>query len=252
MRTIALWARFHPVRARILIIVSHLVLSAIALYLSLQLFRRGIQVPVWMAVLFIALFVLTALFYPEKKRGIKKSRLIFLRQKTCDLIAVTCGFGLICFIGNQAFFHEMPVTQSANASMIIEDPVYKNPAAKKILDSYKSGEKTRLSMKEKRILKNELKFQLGQYALAIASRNKQKADTTSSIILAVLAAAGLLYLVAALACNLSCSGSETAAVIVLILGVAGIIVGLVYVIRSIKRKARKKAEEKLQAPDKTM
>ena len=68
---------------------------------------------------------------------------------------------------------------------------------------------------------------------------KADAEQVALIILACIAAVGLLYLVMALACTLSCNGSDAAAVIVAILGLAGIIWGLIAVIRAINRKKTK-------------
>ena len=65
------------------------------------------------------------------------------------------------------------------------------------------------------------------------------------IVLSVLVALILLYGVAGLACTLSCNGSEAAAWLVGILGLAGIAAGLFFVIRAIigrKRKPKKDAD----------
>ena len=66
-----------------------------------------------------------------------------------------------------------------------------------------------------------------------------KGEKVALTILAVLAALGLLFLVASLACNLSCSGSDAAAVIVGLGGGALVIVLLVVAIRAIYNKKRK-------------
>ena len=59
------------------------------------------------------------------------------------------------------------------------------------------------------------------------------------IILSIVVAIGLLFLVAALACNLSCSGSDAVAVIVGIGGLALIIFLLIIAIRAITGKKKK-------------
>lgn len=74
----------------------------------------------------------------------------------------------------------------------------------------------------------------------------KKADDLSNgakvalIFLSALVALGLLFLVAALACDLSCSGSGAAAVLVGLAGTALIALLLVVVIRAILGKKRKK------------
>ena len=73
------------------------------------------------------------------------------------------------------------------------------------------------------------------------------------IILCVLAAIGLLYGVAALACSLSCGGSEGAATLVMIGGVGVIAFLLVIAIRAITKKNNKpkKTEPDPAEPAKT-
>ena len=58
-----------------------------------------------------------------------------------------------------------------------------------------------------------------------------------------MAAIGLLLLVGAIACELSCNGSDAAAIIVGVLGTAAIIIGLIAVLKAINRKQQRKAKE---------
>ena len=73
--------------------------------------------------------------------------------------------------------------------------------------------------------------------------NKDGDAKAGLIIVTIIAALGLLYLVAALACSLSCNGSDAAAVVVLILGLAAIIWGTIAVINRISRGPKKKKKE---------
>jgi O-antigen/teichoic acid export membrane protein len=95
---------------------------------------------------------------------------------------------------------------------------------------------------EKKILKKEFKKQLKLFAKAKILGQKQKADRSIAIILTIIAAVGLLYVVTALACGLACNGAETAAILVGILGFVAIIIGTVFVIRSINRKHRQRRD----------
>ena len=63
---------------------------------------------------------------------------------------------------------------------------------------------------------------------------------TLSIVIAVI----LTFLLAALSCEIACSGAEALAIIVFISGLAGIIFGLVGVIKSINRKYKKLKTDK--------
>jgi len=249
MRTISNWARIHPVYARILIILFHLLGGLIAYFLAKEMFDRGIILPGVISGVLIFLFFVAVLLYPDRIRGVKKSSWQYARQKSCDFLLAFCGFGLACFFCNRVMFNQLPIYQSVRATMIIEKPLYKHAESKTLLDALKSGERKSkdLTRKEKRIQKDEFKYQLVRYADAKLHGDKAKSGDAGLIILAILGAGLLLYLVAALACNLSCNGSDAAALIVGILGTAGIIIGLIAVIHAIKRKGRKKEEA-----DKTM
>ena len=126
--------------------------------------------------------------------------------------------------------------------MITKKPVYKNPEAERLLKAFTNGEKQAFSKKEKRIIKDEFKYQLAQYAKAKLTGDKKGGDQTALIILTCIVAVGLIYLLAAIACNLSCSGSDAAAVIVLVVGLAAIIWGMVVIMRRINRGPRKAAK----------
>ena len=63
------------------------------------------------------------------------------------------------------------------------------------------------------------------------------------VLLAIIVAVGLLCLVAGLACSLSCSGSDVAAVFVGVVGTVAVIWLLVYVIKVISRPKKKEKTE---------
>lgn len=72
-------------------------------------------------------------------------------------------------------------------------------------------------------------------------------------ILSVLLAVGLLYAIDAMACNISCSGSEAGVVVIIIGGAVVTVFLLIIVIRAIigKKKAPKKMEINPDNPAKT-
>jgi hypothetical protein len=131
------------------------------------------------------------------------------------------------------------VYETAQATTITKPSPYKYAEAKRLLEQFKNGEKTKFTAKEKRIIKKEFKYQLFQYSKAKVTGDKSNAETALLILLACIAAVGLFVLLAGLACNISCNGSEAAALILFIFGTAAIIWGLVKVIRSIQRKRTK-------------
>jgi hypothetical protein len=124
-------------------------------------------------------------------------------------------------------------------------PVTK-PTAKQVLSSLSYRDKNSLSRLEKRILKKEFNHQLGVYAKSKLRGNNEKAEDAALIILTIVAALGLMALLAMLVCNLSCGGADAAAVLVGILGTAAIVWGVVVIIKRINRKS--KIEKDVAAP----
>jgi uncharacterized membrane protein HdeD (DUF308 family) len=237
MRKLSFWAKNHPSSARIVIVIAHILLIILGITLGNQFSRAGTQFsPLWIY-FFILLFITISILYPFKETP-RRTKWFYAKQKSCDFIAALCGFCLVFCLTNQL---NQPDTLfgRANAVVSLKDPLYKNPAAEKILNDFKNGEKTVFSKKEKRIIKEEFKYQLKQYAKAKLTGNKERGDQVGLIILSCIAAVGLLFLLASLACTLSCNGSDAAAIIVFVIGTAAIIWGLIAVIRSIKRKSQK-------------
>ena len=76
------------------------------------------------------------------------------------------------------------------------------------------------------------------YGKAKLSGNKSEGDKAGLTILAIIAALGLAFLVGALACNLSCSGSDGAAIAVAVIGLGAIVWLLVVVLKSINKKKK--------------
>jgi len=233
MRKLSVWAKHHPAYARIIIIISRCLLLLIGYFLGTQSSQSGIELsPLWIY-FFIAVFFIAAAFYPSDK-----SSKTYSKRKWSDLIVAACGFFIVLCFSNQ-LNKPFPVYESAYAIKPIEPSLYKNPQAKKLLEQYQNGEKKTFTTKEKRIIKNEFKYQLGQYAKAKITGNKKEGDDVGLIILACIAAVGLWILVGSLACTISCNGSDAAAIVVFVLGTAAIVFGLVMLIKSIKRKNRK-------------
>jgi hypothetical protein len=179
----------------------------------------------------------SVIFYPVVKKN------NYVKQKTCDFVLAASSFCMILFLSNNqsdtiSFFNASNATSFTSVSVKSE-----KPTAEEILASLKHRDKSSLSKTEKRILKKEFKEQIKIYTKAKLTGNKNTAGDALLIMLAIIAALGLLYILAALACAVSCNGSEGAAIIIALLGTAAIILGLVLVIKRITRGPRKKEEE---------
>jgi len=237
MRKISRWARTHAVSARIIIIVSHFLLVAIAFTLSEQAIPQSIRFSQCWFYIFIVGSLVAALYYPRGNAG-NKSKWNYAKRKTFDLLVVLFGFCLYFLVASEL---NQPTTGSWSASALtIEKSPYKNPEAERLLKSFREGQRHTFTKQEKRILRQEFNYQLEQYVKAKITGDKAKQDTTLPIILCCVAAVGLLFLVASLACSLDCGGSATGALLVGVLGTAAVIFGLVMAIKAINRKAQKK------------
>jgi hypothetical protein len=237
MKKISLWAKFHPDSARIIIVAAHFLLVTIAFQLSAQIARQNIKFSGSWIYIFIVAFFLAALCYPHGRTA-GGSKWHYTKRKTLDLVVVSLGFCLFFLVANE--LNAPRISPGSATALTIKKPLYKNPEAEKLLILFREGQKKSFTKKEKRVIKQEFNYQVKEYAVAKITGDKAKQNTAVPIILCCVAAVGLLFLVASLACSLDCGGSATGALLVGILGTAAVIFGLVVAIKAINRKAQKK------------
>ena len=249
MKKISAWAKDHKWSARFLIIASIIVLNILGVITGVLLSSLGISIPVTVMLFFACAYGAGFIAYPF--RSLKGKRLnataFYFRQKTCDLLLAGSTFCMIVYLGNHPgrLFQYDTVFNAAIAS---------SPSLPKdsTVKTYKSLTAFSAAMKDEngKLLKwKERKKLLKEQVRAIKnSTEPSKGGKTGLIILSVLVAIGLIYLVAALACNISCGGSDAGAVIVAIGGTALIIWLLLVVIRKINGKKRKKMKEPEKVP----
>ena len=228
MKAISFWASRHIAYARLLIVLLKISLFALAVYTAVLLNRLDIILPYsWLAVSCLILGAAAVLFYPT--RGSKEYS--YLRQKLCDFTLPFCSFIIIV-----AALNNIDNLQYGNG--VYASSIVKEPTAASIMASGKT--KSQLNKKEKRILRHEFNKQLKNYAFAKIGNDQEKAAASWKIILAIVGFVGLSFLLAALVCNLSCGGSEVAAGILGVLGMAALVWGLIALIKRIKRGPAKK------------
>lgn len=224
MRNISLWARDNKWPARFIIVISHLLLIFLAFVLGTQLIELNILIPSYFGWIAIAGWLLAAFFYPVKKSS-------FSKRKFFDLLIPMFGFLIFCTVANQGRPLLLNHFAESNASIVATEPTLDQLIAK----INKEGKKS-LTPKEKRLLRKQLRTNIGLYVTAKFQGDDDAAARTGFIILTIIGALGLLFLVSALACNISCGGAEGLAVLVGLLGFIGVIWLTIVVIRSIKRK----------------
>lgn len=235
MKIVSQWAYHHVQSARLLIACIKILLAALAYYTGALLYKMAVILPsgiIYLTAMVILLIVIAV--YPDRKKSTLSKKLFYARQKACDFILPCCSCLVIITTVNNADL--VPGYRSVYGVDIV-----KNKTAAEILTSGKT--RGQLDRKEKKILKKEFYNQLKNYAAAKITGDEAAAGKAAKIILAVVAMVGLLYLLAALACNLSCSGSDAAAILVAVIGFTGVIFGFVLVMKRIHRGPKKISSE---------
>ena len=239
MKAISFWARLNPNSARFFIALIKIFLLILAAYTGILFSRLNILLSplVIFTALLIALFI--AMLYPKKQRDGRRN---YFFQKLCDFFLAVCSF--ICFTAIANNLESSSLSVGSTYASISKS----KPTAEQILASLKYRDKSSLTRMEKRILKKEFYQQLKVYAKNKLQKDDEKSKAALLIMLTIVAAVGLMYLLAALVCTLSCNGSDAAAVIVGILGLTAIIWGVVAIIKSINRKRKKKEKAAVIVP----
>ena len=219
---ISTWAKQNQWTARILIVLAHVFLTIFAILAGLILTNLGISIPGYIFLTACLIFSIGLIIYPMKaEKKVRYSKIQFYqRQKLADLMLAGATFIMVLQLGNSYFNSEMKSSQevwniTAKACYVKvtqpEASAIENPTEKQV-------EKNIISRKEKRsTLQSKVK------ALLSPINMSNEGGKTGLGILLIIGSIGLLFLVVALACDLSCSGAEGAAVMVGILGGAAII-----------------------------
>ena len=231
MKKISFWAGRHVATARALMVIIKIVMLALACYTGLSLAKSKIFLPGNIVYLFSFLvLVLIIAIYPSPKKRKTLINTTYVRQKTCDFILPVLSFLVITTMVNNG-------DVVSSYSPAFGSHIIKKPTAREILSSGKT--KGSFTRQEKRILKKEFFKQLKVYAAAKFNGDEKTAGAAWKIALAIIAAVGLTFLLAALACSLSCNGSDAAAILVGLIGLAAIIWGLAALIKRINNGPKK-------------
>ena len=243
MRKLSFWAKQHKQAARLIIIFSFILLTIIGYYTGTWMSDLAISLPETILIMAIFSYITGVMAYPQRSVSHKtsKTKSFYIHQKICDTGLAASAFLMIFYLANQpdTFIHSFVPASAISGNNLVFP---KDSSVK----TYKSIGEFSSSVKDKdgKLLKwKERKKLLKEQVRGIKKAdNLSQGDKAGLIVLSVLVAIGLLLLVGALACNISCNGSEGAALLVGIGGTALIIFLLVLVIKSIK-KNRKVSEK---------
>lgn len=249
MKQLSHWAKNHKKLSRLIIVVSFIILTALGIATGTLLADVGVAISSITLFIIVCVYFIGVIAYPAKslKGNSLSATAFYFRQKSCDLMLVASTFCMIVFFSNQPdkiFSFSIPLNAAAPAnSTTPKDSTLKNyKTVAAFSASLKDENGKSLKWKEKKKL---LKEQVRAIKKDTQMSNGAKVGL---IILSVLVAIGLFYGVAALACNLSCGGSEGAAGVVLIGGTAVIILLLIVTIRAIVGR-KKKPKQLKPGPD---
>lgn len=241
MKKISRWAKNHKKLSRIIIVASFTVLTALGIATGLLLTDAGVSISSYALFIISAVYVAGLVAYPSRSLRQKKlnAAVFYIRQKSCDLMLATSTFCMIIYFSNRPG-EIFSYSAALNAAIPISTSIPKDSAVK----AYKSIADFKASLKDEngKALKWKAKKKLLKEQIRGIKKDKDMSAgaKVGLIILSVAVALGLLYLVAALSCNLSCSGSEGAAIFVLGAGGGLVIFLLVLAIRAILGKKRKR------------
>jgi len=239
MKKISQWAKNHIWPARIIIVAGILILNGAAILTGLLLKDLHVEIPASFFIVLVFISLMATFCYPAKKyKENFTPQAFYKRQKTNDVILLSAAFCMFVCISN----HKNPVEtyfQALNAVSASKPTSPKDSTLK----NYKSVTAFSASIKDEngKLLKWKERKKLLKEQVKAIKKSKEISDggKVALIILSVIVALGLVYLVAALACSLSCSGSDAAAVIVGIGGGALVIFLLILAIRAITGKKKK-------------
>jgi hypothetical protein len=241
MKKISIWAKSNKCKARTLIVLIHFALIILGTLTGWLLFKINyyIGTGIFYGVLFIC--ILTFFVYPKKGgfwHSNFKNKFYFI-QKSCDIILAFGGFLMVSFCS------ENTLTPSANKQLfsavnLLYASHGANPKAEELLQSLKSRSRKDLSRSEKKILKHEFFREVKVYVKAKATGDNETAVKAFLVIVTIAVAVGLTYLLAGLACSLSCSGAQGLAALVMIGGLAVLIFGSIVLTKAIMKIGKKK------------
>lgn len=234
MKKLSHWASRNVILTRIILTFLKSLLFALAYFTGTELYKLKIFLPSG-NIYFISLICCLAaiVFYPDKKR----KRFSYARQKICDAIIPACAFLVITTAVNNAEF-------TPGYSPVYGSDIVKKPTAAEILASGRT--KKMLTRTEKRILRREFYKQLKIYTVAKVKGDEKTAGAAWKIALTIVLAVGAIMLLAAGACSLACNGSEAAAVLLLVIGVGGVALLMIAIIKRIRRGPPPPTEVKVE------
>ena len=238
MKKVSFWAKNHIWQTRTIITLSYVLLCVIGDVTGRLIFGLNIVIPQLVLTTFLFGAGLLYFFYPDKENK------NYIKRKTFDFALVFATFIMTILAGNHNGM--INATETSFASSIIQpkdsskSSLEKNPHIISFLDKLHHTDMTKLSGHDKKqILKQQIR-EIKQ------DKELTKSQKTGLILLSMVIALILMMGIAALSCNLACSGSGTLATIIWLGGWFFTLFFLARTINYINRGPRQRARQKRQ------
>ncbi len=238
MKRISYWAKSHVLTSRILIVLFWITLNIIGVFVGKLINQLSITIPTLTYNICICLLLILWIGYPQKTDKATYYRYgFYFHKKLFDFLLALLTFILIVYTGNHwknLFVNTQKATASTTVNLPKDSSLSKNYLLKNFIYTIKSQDVSKMSNSYKKaLIKKQIKA-------VKQTKDLTKTQKTLLIILSVFIALFLLFGVAVLACNLSCSGMEGLAFLVGFGGTTLIILLLSLVLKRINRKLNTK------------
>ena len=214
MRNISKWAKENSGKAITAITIVKVSLILSGLFIGKNLAENDFSFSDPVRNIMLGSYLAAALFYPSKRGFFHFLKQSYFKQKIHDLTLVLSGFFIMVCLGNKSAVDANFSTPTTFVFQSYDDAISDNDD--KTIDN--------------------LTFAKGDL---VSSNKKPEKSNGAKVVLTILAGLGFLALmlvVAGLACGIACNGQEALAVVLLIAGAGGLIIGLIFVLKNIHRK----------------
>jgi hypothetical protein len=253
MRKVSVWGKNNPWKARIILAITHVILSMMAILLGLQAFFNDIQFTNSMMVVVLNVYLSAYLFYPIQGYREGLFRFTYIRQKKHDaVIVLTTFFILVGWVTQFAFeplSKEEPQVMVIPIVLKLNEPIQANSTMSNRKDIRENLKTLRNSIN---VQEKEWKMEKRIGLISPDTTHTRNPLTIAAkaflILFTLLLAGGLIGGVFSLSCSLFCSGHEIAAWIVAIGGFTLTIFLTIIAIRGIVRSGKSRKKKIAQSP----
>ena len=235
MKNISLWAKKNRTKTIFLLIFIHILLGYFYFYTGVLFYLEEIKTPSILVPIASGIFILATFFYPVEdcQQGIYKNT--FFRRKFWQSLAMLSAALFFIHAGNH-------LSRSAMANEVIEFS-----SENIVLDSRKLNQTNKKNARSlKRSLRKKFRKRLRSRIKEFRQFRKRSEQGKNILyfVLVIIGALVLTFLLLGLSCSISCSGSETFALIVFLGGLTLIIYGVVVMYRRLFKDKKRKVKPK--------